>query len=238
MSASGDTPRSSASRRRARPYEARAAAGRPVASWARISTRHSASSYGSSASAASAASSAAPGSSAASAASAATAARPSDQRRAPLPLGGHPGALVVREQRPPRQGERGGCSGPGGGAAAVVERLDRLAHARRQLIDVEPVGDEGEAGVGAHDPLDAEHPAKSRHEHAHLLGRPRRQIDVPQRVGERRRRHRRATGDGEHLERGPRLATPERRVGDVLDDEATEEADTQRAGRAAHGRRC
>ena len=113
-----------------------------------------------------------------------------------------------------------------------MERLDRLAHARGQLIDVEPVGDEREAGVGAHDPLDAEHPAQSGHEHAHLLGRPRRQIGVPQCVGERRRRHRRATGDGEHLERGPRLATPERRVGDALDDEATEEADTQRAGRA------
>ena len=161
------------------------------------------------------------------------AARPGDQRRAPLPLGGHPGALVVRQQRPARQRERGRRGRPGGGAAAVVERLDRLAHARGQLIDVEPVGDEGEAGVGAHDPLDAEHPAQSGHEHAHLLGRPGRQIDVPQRVGERRRRHRRATGDGEHLERGPRLATAERRVGDALDDETTEQADAQRAGGAA-----
>jgi hypothetical protein len=138
--------------------------------------------------------------------------------------GGPHGVLVAADRR------RDGHAPARRSRATVAQRGRRLLDPRRQLVDVERVDVEAEAGVAAHHALGAEHLAQAGGQHADLVAGVGGQVIPPQHVGERRCRHR-VTGERQHLDHRARLAAAERGVGEPLDVEATEQAHTKRPGR-------
>ncbi len=132
-----------------------------------------------------------------------------DQRHGGGAVGVEPLAVVVGQQLPSGQRERRtGCSSCRTEAAGF-QRFRRLADEHRDLVDIEPVDPQRPPRLGPGQPIAAHHPTKARHQYGDLVARPRRQIVSPQRLGQRRQRHRSAAGECQHLHQGACLATPQ-----------------------------
>ena len=139
------------------------------------------------------------------------------------PLGLGPGRVwLVRQQRPAGQRQRRLGRDPGQLRAPVRHATAGVVDQFGQRVEVEPVHEQGVAGVGPRQPVGAQHPAQPADQHPDLLGRPSGRGRGPHALGQPVDRDRAAAGQGQHLEHGPGLAAAEQGVVDAQDVEPPE----------------
>jgi hypothetical protein len=115
-------------------------------------------------------------------------------------FGPNPPAVLVGEEFPERQVQRGIGGGPCCAEATLRQGTSGDGRQAPQLGDVQPVGDECIAGSGADDAIRSKHAPKPRDEYADLIDGTRRLIVAPQHVGDLVHRDRSAGGQGEDLQ--------------------------------------
>jgi hypothetical protein len=140
-----------------------------------------------------------------------------------------PLALLAGEQRAAGQHQRRVHRGPGGGEAALGQRVAGLSGPSLELGHVEPVELEVVALVRASQPVGAQHPPEAGDEHPHLVGRPRRQPFAPEHVGQLVDRDGGTVGEGQTPEQEPRLAAAELALLEAVHREGTQQPGPQPA---------
>src|SRR5487761_271778 len=96
-------------------------------------------------------------------------------------------------------------------------------------VEVDPVREQLVAGVRTGEPLGSEDRSQAADQHRDLLRWPRRRATRPQAVDQARDRDRLASGHGQDLDEGARLAASQSMLVDAVDVQGAKHADLQLA---------